>query len=149
MADYRWDEKDPLILYIEDQEIDLDTKGIEYARQFGALTSWLGKYALPALMGATDTGQLEGTDVDVAISMLTNVMDLGFSADAMIELAGILINKETEFVEEFFDPGWFIEALLRSYDHRPGVKTAFTRLYERFFLGAQAKSRDEEGEALD
>ena len=151
MANYRWDDENPLILYIEitddglEEKINLDTKGVAYAAQFGALTSWLGRNALPALMTASDSGQLEGTDIDVAVSLLTNIMDLGFSPDSMIELAAILINKDQAFVEEYFDPGWFIEALMRSFDYRQGVKTAFLRLYERFLVGTPANTGDEEG----
>ena len=146
---YRWDEENPLVLYIEEEEVNLDTKGVEYARQFGALTSWLGRNALPALMSAADSGDLDGTDFDVAINLLTNIMDLGFSAEAMVELAGILINKDQAFVEEHFDPGWFIESVLRSFDYRSGVKIAFMRIYERFFLGAQPDPGDEEDQAHD
>ena len=149
MANYRWDDEELLVLYIDDERIDLDTKGLEYAKQFGALTSWIGRNALPALLGAAETGELEGTDLDVAVNLLTNIMDLGFSAESMLELAGILINKDAAFVEEHFDPGWFIEALLRSYDYRPGVKTAFVRLYERFFVGTQPDAGDAEGKTHD
>ena len=150
MAHYRWDEENPLLLYIEDQEIDLDTKGVEYARQFGHLTSWLGRNALPALMGAVESGSLEQSDdYGVAINLLTGFMDLGFSSEAIVELAGILINKDQAFVEEYFDPGWFVEALLRSYDYRPGVKSAFVSLYQRFFLATRTDSGDAEGEASD
>lgn len=149
MASYTWDEKDPLVLHIEGHKINLDTKGVEYARQFGGLASWIGKYALPALMAAAETGELDNSDFDTAISLLTNLFDYGFSPDSMIELAGILINKDRDFVEEYFDPGWFIEALLRSYDHRPGVRAAFGRLYERFFLGTPTNAGDEEDQAHD
>lgn len=150
MANYSWDEERPLILYIEDHTIDLETKGIDYARQFGQLTSWLGHNALPALMGALETGALdEGDDSGMAINLLTNFMDLGFSPEAIVELSGILINRDREFVEEYFDPGWFIEALLRSYDNRPGVKSAFLSLYQRFFLAVQPDAGDEEDQASD
>jgi len=143
---YEWSEEDPLVLIIDEQIINLDTKGIDYARQFGNLTSWLGKYALPALMSAAETGQLESeSDYATVVTLLTNLMDYGFSPESMIELASILINKDKKFVEEYFDPGWFVEALLRSYDHRPGVRVAFMRLYERFFLAAPADEGDGEG----
>jgi len=149
MANYRWDDEFPLVLYIEDEQVNLETKGIEYARQFGQLTSWLGKYALPALMSASDSGDLDQNDVSVVVSLLTNFMDLGFTPEAIVELAGILINKDAKFVEEYFDPGWFVEALLRSYDYRPGVKAAFTSVYQRFFLATRAKPVDAKDEASD
>ena len=150
MANYRWDDENSLVLYIEDERIDLETKGIEYARQFGQLTSWLGRYALPALAGALDSGAIEvEDDYSVAFNLLANFMDLGFSPESLVELSGILINRGPEFVEEYFDPGWFVEALLRSYDHRPGVKSAFTSLYQRFFLATRANTDDAEDEAQD
>lgn len=150
MADYRWDEKDPLVLYIGKEKINLDTKGVEYARQFGQLTSWLGRYALPALMTAADTGELEGvTNIDVVASLLTNFLELGFTPESIVELSAILINKDVAFVEEHFDPGWFVEALLRSFDHREGVRIAFVRIYERFFLASPANEGDAEGQAQD
>jgi len=149
MANYRWDDERPLVLYIEDEEINLETKGVEYARQFGNLTSWLGRHALPALMSAADSGDFEKNDISVVVSLLSNFMDLGFTPEAIVELSGILINRDAAFVEEHFDPGWFVEALLRSYDNRPGVKSAFGSLYQRFFLATRANADDAEGEASD
>jgi len=150
MANYKWDEERPLILYIEDQEVNLETKGVEYAKQFGQLTSWLGRNALPALMGALESGQLEQTDdYSVAINLMSNFMELGFTPEALVELSGIIINRDKAFVEEYFDPGWFIEALLRSFDYRPGVKSAFASLYQRFFLATRSDGDDEEGQASD
>lgn len=150
MADYRWDDENPLILFIEDQKINLDTKGVEYARQFGNLTSWLGRNALPALMSAFDEGSLsEGGDYAVAVNLISNFMDLGFTPEAIVELAGIIINKDEAFVEEYFDPGWFVEALLRSFDHRQGVRSAFSSLYQRFFLAVRSDTDDAEDEAQD
>lgn len=147
---YSWDDENPLILYINGEEINLETKGVEYAKQFGQLTSWLGRYALPALMSAAEQGTLdEAGDFNIAVQLMSNFMDLGFSPESIIELSGILINKDRAFVEENFDPGWFIEALLRSYDHREGVRTAFARLYERFFLATSADAGDEEDQAQD
>jgi len=150
MADYRWDEKNPLILYINDEEINLETKGVAYASQFGRLTSWIGRYALPALAGALDSGAIsEEDDYNVAFNLIANFMDFGFSPESIVELSGILINRGDAFVEENFDPGWFVEALLRSFDHRPGVKAAFASLYQRFFLATRADASDEAGEASD
>ena len=65
---------------------------------------------------------------------------------AMFFLSG---SCSTPIPEEYFDPGWFIEALLRSYDYRPGVKSAFMSLYQRFFLATRADASDAEGEASD
>jgi len=150
MANYRWDEENPLVLYIEDEEVNLETKGVEYARQFGRLTSWLGRYALPALASALDAGDIEqGDDYSVAFNLLANFMDLGFSPESLVELSGILINRDDAFVEEYFDPGWFVEALLRSFDYRPGVKSAFVSLYQRFFLAIRTNSDDAEDQASD
>lgn len=150
MINYEWDEKNPLLLTIEGHKINLDTKGVEYAGQFGRLTGWLGKYAIPALLSAAESGTLEGSsDFDVASKLLADVMNLGLTPESMLELAAIIINKDEEFVGEYFDPGWFVEALLRSYDNRPGVRIAFARLYERFFLGAQPDTGDEEDKASD
>jgi hypothetical protein len=150
MVNYEWSDKDPLVLVIEGNKINLDTKGVEYAKQFGRLTSWLGRYAIPALISAAESGTLEGTsDFDIASRLLSDIMNFGLTPESMIELASIIINKDEAFVEEFFDPGWFVEALLRSYDSRPGVRVAFARLYERFFLAKAPDTGDAEGKTSD
>lgn len=150
MANYEWVEKEPLVIIIDGETIDLEVKGVAYARQFGKLTSWLGKYALPALLSAAESGDLENaSNVDMLSSLIGSFFDLGFTPESMVELGSILLDKDEKFVEEHFDPGWFIEVLLVSYDYKPGIRKAFVKLYERFFLAAPADSGDEAYQASD
>lgn len=147
MANYEW--KSDLVIVIDGEEINLETKGVEYAKQFGGLTSWIGRYALPALMTAAESGEMDGSELDVATKLLSGIMELGFSPESMLELSSILLNKDIDYVSEHFDPGWFVEALLRSYDYRPGIKKAFVGMYERFFLARRIDEGDQEDQAQD
>ena len=150
MANYKWSDKDPLVIYIEDEKIDLNVKGVAYARQFGKLTSWLGKYALPALLSAAETGDLEATNnIDLLSNLIGSFFDLGFTPESMVELGAILLDKNEAYVEENFDPGWFVEVLLVSFDYKPGIKNAFVKLYERFFLAVPTDAGDEAYQASD
>jgi len=76
-------------------------------------------------------------------------MQYGVSPEAMIELGAIVLNTDKSFVEENFDPGWFVDGIITLIDNKPGIKGAVTRLYERFFLAAGEDTGDQKDQAQD
>jgi hypothetical protein len=150
--EYFWRTDDPLIFRIGGEEINLDKKGRAYAEQFGNLTAWLGTYGLSGLFSAYDSGVLAAdsvSDVEMLVSALSHVVQFGAGPDAMIELGSVLLGKDKEFVEENFDPGWFVDALVSLIDNKPGIKGAFVRLWQRFFLATGDAAGVEEDQASD
>jgi hypothetical protein len=151
--EYFWRTDDPLIFRIGGEEISLDKKGRDYAEQFGNLTAWLGTYGLSGIFSAYEAGIIgedgSDSDVEMLVSSLSHIVQSSVGPDAMIELGSVLIGRDKDFVEEHFDPGWFVDALVSLIDNKPGIKGAFVRLWQRFFLAAGDSAATEEDQASD
>lgn len=148
---YKWRTKTHGVFDIGGKKINLMPKGYEYARQFGRISSWLGTYGLSAFMYADEEGALDdsGDQLGQISKLISVIFEHGMTPDAMIELGIALTGEDEDFIAENFDPGWLVDGILLIFDEREGVRLAFQRLWERFFLAAEPDSEDKKDQTQD
>jgi len=120
-------EGDPQSIQLGDETFHLVRRGRAQLDQINRLREWLRVYAKPAIEAAYPSG-----DKDVArggisegIGLVVGLLD----ADALVELGCILLLKDKEFVEEYFDIAWIVDAISKVVKYQP----AFNRLVQGFF----------------
>jgi len=139
---YEWRTSDPTVFEIAGRRINLMKRGAEYAEQFGKLTGWIGTHGIGAFFAANEAGIFRGgtSDADIAIRTVSFMLNEGIKPDALIDLGAITLGVEREFVEENFDPGWFVDAIMTLLEERPGIAQAITRVIERFLVAREPSS---------
>ena len=137
------------VITVGGEEFQVYKRGPERAAQFGKLTAWLGTYALSGLLMANEAGVIGDTnDVGDISRLLSFILSESVSGEALIELGAIMLGSEYEFAAEHFDEGWFIEMFVITLSN-PGLRRAFSRVWEMFFLAGGEGELDEADQAQD
>lgn len=142
-----WQTDDPTVFSIGGQDINVIKKGRDYARQSGRIMSWLSRYGITAIQQVRESGlYTEGQEVEI-YTFLTTALGLVLDEEALIELAIAVLAEDKALIEENFDPGWLIDAMLLTWQEQAGIRYAIRRFASTFFGGAgQEESENNESD---
>lgn len=134
MESFYWNTDNPHVFRIGGRDFQIVKRGKEYARQTGAIMSWLGVHGGAALARYQEQTSGDTGDAPVdTLSFLGKALGAVLEEDAVIDLGAILLGSEKEFAEEHFDIGWVINALELVWTGQPGIRYAVRRFSGRFF----------------
>lgn len=135
MADrYYWQTDDPTVFLVGGKTFNIVKRGMEYAKQTGSITSWLGLHGTNALLKFQEIGREgEGAASEDTLTFLGRALSAALEPDAVIDLAAVLLGCDRAFAEEHFDIGWLLDALMVVWEKQPGIQFAVRRFANRFF----------------
>jgi hypothetical protein len=119
-----WDCGDPSKIALGGEEINLLQRGRSQLEQIGKLRDWMNVWARPIMERAGKSKKDDATQ-ELGIDMIIQLLE----PDSLLELGCVLIMRDPDFVGEYFDIGWVIDATTRIVQQQPAIK----RLTQGFF----------------
>ncbi len=126
-----WEGEKSTEIKLGNEVIPLLQVGRPQLDQIGKLREWLDAWARPLMEGAVKSakaGDAKKEDDDTGKLGIDMVLQL-LNPDALLELGCLLIMRDEEFVEEYFDIGWVLDVVGKIVKQQ----TAIRRLTQGFF----------------
>ena len=125
-------EGNPKQIQLGGEVIDLIRRGPSQLKQIKQFKDWLAGYAKPAIDQAFPEGKAKelaegGGGIGTTIDLVINLLD----SDALLELGCVVSMKDAEFVSEYFDIGWVIDAAGKILKYQPALKKLTASFFGR------------------